>query len=260
MHLNAMIYRVKCKNLKQILPLLQKLGKHLKILYFYTEQLMSMLFIYFRASIKCCVTRHIIKSQMKILQEFGNGSIYKAFKEMDMPIQKVLLHMELNGMAVNLNCLETLTEQISDHIGRIETEIYRLNGKRFAVYSSKTVAQVLKICKKNGTQAKRCTRADLEKCSNPIAKLILEHRSLNAILSKSIQPLSTKVINNRLKMHYTISSVAIEIINQLFFFVFSVYFRIHPNSFSFTTTGRISMYEPNLQNVAKDFKTEFKGL
>lgn len=33
-------------------------------------------------------------------------------------------------------------------------------------------------------------------------------------------------------------------------------FRIYGNSFSFTQTGRISMHEPNLQNVAKDFHTE----
>lgn len=116
---------------------------------------------------------------------------------MDMPIQRSLLHMERNGMGVDANRLKTLGEQISDHIGRIESEIFRLNGKRFPVNSSKEVAQALKMHKKDGAQAKRCTRADLMKCSNPMAKLILEHRSLNAILSKSIQPLDKKVINNR---------------------------------------------------------------
>lgn len=116
---------------------------------------------------------------------------------MEMPIQRSLLHMERNGMGVDVKRLKTLGEQISDHIGRIESEIFRLNGKRFPVNSSKDVAQILKICKKDGTQAKKCTRANLMKCPNPMAKLILEHRSLNAILSKSIQPLAKKVINNR---------------------------------------------------------------
>lgn len=159
-----------------------------------------MKFIMNRASIKCCITRHIVRSQLKCLQELGNGNIFKAYREMEMLIQRSLLRMELIGMAVDGNCLDTLSEQISDHIGRLEKEIFRLNGKRFAVNSSKTVAQVLRICKKNGTQAKRCTRADLEKCGNPIAKLILEHRSLIAILSNSIQPLIKKVENNRYGM------------------------------------------------------------
>lgn len=35
-------------------------------------------------------------------------------------------------------------------------------------------------------------------------------------------------------------------------------FRIYGTSYSFTQTGRISMHEPNLQNVAKDFQTQFR--
>lgn len=34
-------------------------------------------------------------------------------------------------------------------------------------------------------------------------------------------------------------------------------FRIYGSSYSFTQTGRISMHEPNLQNVAKDFQTDY---
>lgn len=111
---------------------------------------------------------------------------------MEMPIQKSLLHMEQTGMALDKSCLEALSEQISDYIGELETEIFRLNGKRFAVSSSREVAQVLRIRKKNGSMAAKCTRAQLLQCTNPIAKLILEHRSLHAILSKSIQPLIRK--------------------------------------------------------------------
>lgn len=178
------------------------------------------MFNFNRACLKSCITRRILQAQTLCLKEMGDGSIYKAFKEMDMPIQRSLLHMERNGMGVDSNRLAMLAQQISDHIGRIESEVFRLNGKRFPVNSSRDVAQALKICKKDGTQAKKCTRDDLMKCSNPMAKLILEHRSLNAILCKSIQPLAKKVINNRYfianhsifktfiipKMHFQISA------------------------------------------------------
>lgn len=106
-----------------------------------------------------------------------------------MPIQKSLVHMEQTGMALQRNALDALSEQISDHIGELEEEIFRLNGKRFAVNSSAQVAQALKVYKKNGKIAKKCTRAQLLQMTHPMAKLILEHRSLNAILTKSIQPL-----------------------------------------------------------------------
>lgn len=116
--------------------------------------------------------------------------------EMEMKVQKSLLHMEQTGMALDRNALELLSEQISDYIGDLETEIFRMNGKRFAVNSSRSVAQALKIRKKNGTMAAKCTRAQLLQCTNPMAKLILEHRSLHAILTKSIQPLIKKTSEN----------------------------------------------------------------
>lgn len=115
---------------------------------------------------------------------------------MEMKVQKSLLHMEQTGMALDRNALELLSEQISDYIGDLETEIFRMNGKRFAVNSSRSVAQALKIRKKNGTMAAKCTRAQLLQCTNPMAKLILEHRSLHAILTKSIQPLIRKTSEN----------------------------------------------------------------
>lgn len=118
--------------------------------------------------------------------------------EMEMPIQKSLLHMEQTGMGLKRNFLETLSEQISDYIGELETEIYRLNGKRFAVNSSKQVAQALRVRKRNGAFATKCTRAQLLQMqyTNPMAKLILEHRSLYAILSKSVQPLIKKTTDD----------------------------------------------------------------
>lgn len=115
---------------------------------------------------------------------------------MEMPIQKSLLHMEQTGMALDRRRLEVLSEEISDFIGELETEIYRMNGKRFAVSSSRAVAQALQIRKKNGAMAAKCTRAQLLQCKKPIAKLILEHRSLHAILLKSIQPLINKTHDN----------------------------------------------------------------
>lgn len=115
---------------------------------------------------------------------------------MEMPIQKSLLHMEQTGMALDRDRLKALNEQISDHIGELEKEIYRLNGQRFAVNSSREVARVLRIRKKNGDIARKCARAQLLQSKNPIAKLILEHRSLHAILVKSVQPLIQKTRSN----------------------------------------------------------------
>lgn len=111
---------------------------------------------------------------------------------MEMPIQMSLLHMEQTGMALDRSRLDKLREEISEHIGELQNEIFRLHGKRFAVSSSRAVADALRIRNRNGSMAKRCTRAQLLKSTNPIAQLILEHRSLHAIHSKSIVPLANK--------------------------------------------------------------------
>lgn len=114
-----------------------------------------------------------------------------------MPIQKTLLHMETVGMALNKRAMEKLSEELSDYIELVEKELYRLNGKRFAINSTKTVAQVLKIRKKNGGISSRCRRADLEQSDQPMAKLILEYRKLLAIQRNSVLPLLEKIVNNR---------------------------------------------------------------
>lgn len=126
-----------------------------------------------------------------------NGDyLYDVFIEMEMPVQKSLIEMEQTGMALDRHALDVLSEQISDYIGELETELFNLHGKRFTVTSSKSVAHVLKIRKKNGAMASKCTRAQLLQCTQPMAKLILEHRSLHAILAKSIQPLHRKTSDN----------------------------------------------------------------
>lgn len=116
---------------------------------------------------------------------------------MEMPIQKSLFHMELIGMSLDKIILDNLRENISDHIEKLEKEMFRLHGKRFSVNSTRAVAHTLRIYGKNGTAAAKCTRKDLLNSSNPIAKLVLEHRSLYAILSKTILPLLKKTDNNR---------------------------------------------------------------
>lgn len=105
--------------------------------------------------------------------------------------------MELVGMALDKSTLEELGMEINDYTEKIEKELYRLNGKRFQINSPKVVAQILQIRRKNGTMAARCKRADLEKSENPMAKLILEHRKLTAILRNTIQLLLQKLTRSR---------------------------------------------------------------
>lgn len=204
-----------------------------------------------RASVECCATVHILNGQKENLNRIGNGDILKSFMgkncemlvqkknskdlyyiEMEMPIQRTLFEMEVTGMAADPAAMTTLCDDIDQLMRKFEQKIYQLNGRRFNIASSADVAKVLGMRNKRqtATGSKVSTaKAILEKMSDPMATLIRHYRKLDATLNKSLRPLLRCIRNNR----------------------------IHGNSISFTSTGRISMQEPNLQNIAKDFSVDF---
>lgn len=151
---------------------------------------------------------------------------------MEMPIQGTLFEMEMTGLAVDPVAMTTLGDGLDNLMRKIEQKIYQINGRRFNIASSADVAKVLGLRNKHqmASGSKVSTaKAVLEKMSDPMATLIRQYRKLGATLNKSLRPLLRCICNNR----------------------------IHGNSISFTSTGRISMQEPNLQNIAKDFTIEF---
>lgn len=110
---------------------------------------------------------------------------------MEMPIQKSLLRMELNGLSIDSNAMQSLSSDISEVIRKLESEIYRQTGKHLNVTSRREVADVLQL------KSRTCCRYDLEKSSHPVAKLVLDHRKNSFILTNVIQPLLRNICGNR---------------------------------------------------------------
>lgn len=65
----------------------------------------------------------------------------------------------------------------------------------------------------------------LEQIEDPIANLILQWRKLNSIKTKTLYPILQNILDNR----------------------------IYSSCITRTATGRISMHEPNLQNIPRNF-------
>lgn len=150
------------------------------------------------AAVQACVIKSILNTQMQNLNRISNGAIHKAFTDMEMPIQKSLLKMEMHGIAVSREAMENLNMKIIDYMSDLEAEMYRLHGKRFQINSSHEVARILNIRDKTkGTTVTKCSRADIENSPLPIAKLLLEYRKLSGILAKTIQPLLRRIIGDR---------------------------------------------------------------
>jgi DNA polymerase theta len=140
--------------------------------------------------------------------------------------------MEMTGVSIDRTQLTTLAHEMSSLMKKVEEKIFQLNGKRFNLSSTIEVAKVLGIHKNIAARSRPSTSKQvLEKIETPMANWIMQYRKLEATHCKTLTPVSRVVSGDR----------------------------IYGNSFCFTSTGRVSMHEPNLQNVAKDFTIELSG-
>lgn len=147
-----------------------------------------------------------------------------------MPIQHSLAQMEIAGLSIAPDLMERLTEQIDDLMKQLERQMFRVHGRRFNIASSIDVSKVLGMDGgKKGAPKVSTAKAVLEKMTDdPMSGWVMQWRKLSACVTKTLRPLQRNIYRKR----------------------------VHGNSFSFTATGRISMHEPNVQNVAKDFVVE----
>lgn len=153
------------------------------------------------------------------------------FYNIEMPLLTVLYAMEKNGIKVNANALTQYSDELSDKINIIESQIFNLSGEVFNINSPKQLGKILfdklklPIIKK--TKTGYSTAQDvLDKLINehPIIKLVIEYRQLV-----------------KLKTTYA---------DGLYDYINKQDNRIH-SSFNqtITATGRLSSTEPNLQNI-----------
>ncbi|KAH8236416.1 hypothetical protein KR026_001239 [Drosophila bipectinata] len=183
--------------------------------------------VHVRTQVEAYVSVHVRKGQTKILEDH---QLMKVFRDNEMPLHLILARMEVVGFPVKEHRLKHLYGQIMNASSDIYNKIMHINGSNFNINSSVEVARVLGLHRKP-TGRVSTSRQVLERIEAPIAKYISQHRKLTMLVLKNVQPMMKSMQNNR----------------------------IHGHSITNTATGRISMAEPNLQNVAKDFIVDVKN-
>lgn len=133
--------------------------------------------------------------------------------------------MELDGFRINRKYLQELESILKDLCQKLQKKVFEISGRKFSFTSTKEVAKVIGISNTNGKKVSTSKQV-LEQIEHPISKLILNWRKLNSTLTKMIYPF-LRIIDND---------------------------KIYGNCVTFTSTGRISMHEPNLQNIPRDFE------
>ncbi len=155
------------------------------------------------------------------------------FKEIEIPLLKVLLQMEKNGVSIDTEMIKEQSQVLRKELIEIEDKIYELAGESFNIASPKQLGLILfeklKVDnnpKKTKTQQYKTGEEELLKLrhAHPIINEILEFRGVNKLINTYVDVLPQLVNSKTKKIHTSF--------NQ-----------------TIAATGRLSSNNPNLQNI-----------
>ena len=164
------------------------------------------------------------------LKELG---VEELFRNIEMPLVRVLADMELNGVCLDTEALQDTSKIFNERMREYEQEIYKEAGEEFNISSPKQVGdilfgklQIMDKPKKTKTGQYVTSEEVLQSLENksPIVRNILNYRGMKKLLSTYIDALP-KLINPRTGHIHTSFNQAL------------------------TATGRLSSSDPNLQNI-----------
>ncbi len=166
----------------------------------------------------------------ELIKELKENEQFELYRDIELPLAAVLAKMEYNGILVNQEKLQELDIEIKGKINILTTEIHELSGVEFNISSPKQLGEILfdklDLPFKKKTKTGYSTSVDiLEKLKDkhPIINKIMSYRTLTKLHSTYIVGLRNAILKDE-KIH-------------------TIYRQ------AFTSTGRLSSVEPNLQNI-----------
>lgn len=175
----------------------------------------------------------IFQLREKLCDDLQQTGLLALYNDIEMPLVFVLASMEYEGVSIDCNELEALSNELRERSGIIEKEIYELAGQEFNVSSPKQLGEVLfdklkidsnhKKTKSGQYSTSEQVLVKLEE-DHPIITKILDYRGLKKLLTTYADALPTFIDRNTNKIH------------------------THFNQAE-AATGRLSSLNPNLQNI-----------
>lgn len=162
--------------------------------------------------------------------EPDSAKLKSLYEEVEEPLASILFEMETLGFRLDREELRRQSEELSLVLEAAEKKIHQLAGEVFNVGSPKQLAQILftKLKLPPGHKTKTGFSTDNEvleglKTEHPIAGEVLEYREVAKLKSTYLDAFPQMLDRNE-RLHTTFRQ-------------------------AFTTTGRLSSIDPNLQNI-----------
>jgi DNA polymerase-1 len=174
----------------------------------------------------------------KILHEkLRDLQLEKLFFELEMPLVRVLMQMEEQGVRLDIAMLSDLSEELGKQISGLEKQIYGMSGEEFNINSPQQLGVILfdkmeihkELRKKKPPKTKTGQYSTAENVlerfgQHPLVRNLLDYRKLTKLKSTYIDALPDLVNEKTGRVHTSY--------NQ-----------------SVAATGRLSSSNPNLQNI-----------
>lgn len=164
-------------------------------------------------------------------KQLADDELVYLMDQVEMPLVEILADMEYTGIRVDVKHLATLSQQFSDRIATLESEIYELTGHAFNIASQKQLAEVLFVEQKLPVVARTKTGPStdaevLEELAavHPLPAKILEFRHYTKLKNTYVDALPTMVNRDTGRVHASFQQAV-------------------------AATGRLSSSDPNLQNI-----------
>ena len=154
------------------------------------------------------------------------------YRDIEMPLVDILLDVERNGVLIDRDMLGNQGKEIDQKLGKIELEIYQQAGEVFNLSSPKQIQAILfekldlPVLRKTPKGQPSTAEDVLEELGRDyeIPALLMEHRSLNKLMSTYIDKLPQEIDPDTGRVHTSYQQAV-------------------------ASTGRLSSTSPNLQNI-----------
>lgn len=183
-----------------------------------------------RISDICLKSKFLFNLRDEYVLELKREDMFNLYKEIEMPLIKVLADMEITGVPVDSSVLENMKSETVAKLEILENDIFNLAGEKFNVGSPKQLGEILfeKLGLPGGKKNQTGYKTDVKVLHkllgiHPMIEKVLEYRNLSKLLSTYLEGLESSIHEDG-KIH-------------------TIYKQ------NLTRTGRLSSVEPNLQNI-----------